>query len=267
VRVAVVAGLPGTGKSLVIRELVRLAAARGRLVHTVQWDIARPVFEAAPAGRPYPLADGVTHVVIRKAAGLWVREAVAAWDRANAGAPPLLVVEAPLVGGRFIELARPARDAAEDVLDAPSSRFIVPVPSAEVRRFVEAERDRRMARPVHPREREDAPSHVLRALWNDLASAGRALGLPGAPPEGEAAAYDPALYEAVYRHVLSRRRVEALPLARVLPVADASVYDLGAPAREVLPAGDEIERAVRAVEAAYREPARLEEEAARWYVS
>ena len=44
------AGLPGTGKSLLIHQLAHLAHARGRRVHLLQWDVARPAFEASPAG-------------------------------------------------------------------------------------------------------------------------------------------------------------------------------------------------------------------------
>jgi len=266
-RLVVVAGLPGTGKSLIIRELSRLAAAAGRTVHTLQWDIARPAFEAAPAGRRYPLEDGVTHVVIRKAAGRWVRKAVAAWAAAHPGPRHLLIGEAPLVGGRFIELVCSAGDAAEPVLTAPSCRFAVPVPSQDVRRFIEAERDRRMVRPVHPREREDAPSHVLRALWDELARAGWMLGLVATPDTGEEIRYDPGLYEAVYRRVLARRHAETLPLARVLPVSGVSAYDLRVPVHELVPTEQEVDRAVRAVEAEYPDAVRLADEAGRWYVS
>ena len=77
-RMVFFAGLPGTGKSLLVHQLAHLALGAGRSVHLLQWDVARPVFEASPAGRPYPLTDGVTHAVIRKAAGLWVRQALVA---------------------------------------------------------------------------------------------------------------------------------------------------------------------------------------------
>jgi hypothetical protein len=72
-RMVFFAGLPGTGKSLFVHQLVHLAQDRGRLVHLLQWDVARPVFEASPAGQRYPVVNGVTHVLIRRAAGLWSR--------------------------------------------------------------------------------------------------------------------------------------------------------------------------------------------------
>ena len=261
-RIVFITGLPGTGKSLVIRELARTAAAQGRAIHTVQWDVARPVFEAAPAGRRYPIDNGVTHVVIRRAAGLWVRDAVARWHAAHAGAAHLLIGELPLVGGRFIELAKPAPDPAEPVLTAASSRFVIPVPSHEVRAFAEHERDRRMAQPAHVREREDAPSHVLRALWDELAAVARTLRLSDAAP---GTPYDPEVYEAVYRRVLRRRHVEALPLTRVLDVRDTSAYDLGVPARELLPSPAEVERVIAGVEARYPGVDWIARETTRWY--
>ncbi|HLW48676.1 MAG TPA: hypothetical protein VKW09_13030 [bacterium] len=260
-----VAGLPGTGKSLVIRELARIADAQDRAVHTLQWDVARPAFEAAPAGRRYPVDEGVTHVVIRKAAGLWVREAVTSWHRAHPGANAVLVGEAPLAGGRFIELARTIDDAAEPLLAAESCRFVIPVPSRDVRAFIEAERDRRMAGPHHPREREDAPPHVLRALWDELVSVARTLGIAGAAERGGAVPYDPSIYEGVYRSVLARRHTDTLPLTRVLPTAGVSVYEMGVPTVDIVPSADEADRAIRTAEAAYPDPGRLTAEAQRWY--
>ncbi len=67
-RFVFMAGLPGTGKSLLVHQLAHLAAGAGRTVHLLQWDVARPLFEASPAGGRYPLKDGVTHATIRKAA-------------------------------------------------------------------------------------------------------------------------------------------------------------------------------------------------------
>jgi hypothetical protein len=156
------AGLPGTGKSLLAHQLVHVASGAGRQVHLLQWDVARPVFEASPAGRRYPVLDGVTHAVIRRAAGLWVRDAVAGWSARYGGPEHLLVGETPFVGNRFVELARPIDDRAEALLASPSCRFVIATPSREVRSFLEAQRERRTAEPLHPREREDAPPHVLR---------------------------------------------------------------------------------------------------------
>jgi putative protein kinase ArgK-like GTPase of G3E family len=53
-RMVLFAGLPGTGKSLLIRELAHLAHARGRRVHLLQWDVAGPAFEAARGAAAIP---------------------------------------------------------------------------------------------------------------------------------------------------------------------------------------------------------------------
>ena len=106
-RLVFFAGLPGTGKSLLIRELAHLAHAQGRRIHLLQWDVARPPFEASEAGRRYPLADGVTHGVIRLAVGRWARAAVAHWHTQHPGDGDLLIGETPFIGHRLIELAAP----------------------------------------------------------------------------------------------------------------------------------------------------------------
>ncbi len=257
-RMVFVAGLPGTGKSLLAHQLLHVAAGAGRTVHLLQWDVARPVFEASPAGRRYPLHDGVTHAVIRRAAGLWVRDAVADWNERYPDAGYLLVGEAPFVGNRFVELARPIDDRAEAVLTAPWCRFAIAAPSREVRGFLEAQRERRARDPLHPREREDAPPHVLRDLWQSLAAiaGGRA---------GEATPYDPAVYAAVYQNVLRHRNTEIVSLDVILPTERVSVYDFAAAPRELVPTATDAERFIREVERGYPDLHALDREIARWW--
>ena len=256
-RMVVVAGLPGTGKSLLVHQLVHLAHGAGRTVHLLQWDVARPVFEASPAGRRYPLDDGVTHAVIRRAAGLWVRDAVADWNERYTDAAHLLVGEAPFVGNRFVELARRIGDRAENLLTASWCRFAIATPSREVRGFLEAQRERRARDPLHPREREDAPPRVLRDLWQSLAAiAGRA---------GEAAPYDPAVYAAVYQNVLRHRNTEIVSLDTILPTDRLSVYDFAVAASELTPTATDAERFIREVERQYPDLRALDREIARWW--
>lgn len=261
-RIAVVVGLPGTGKSLVIHQLAHLAHAGGRAVHLLQWDVARPPFEAHPAGARYPLADGVTHPMIRVAVGQWARAALVEWDRGHPGRDHLLIGEAPFVGGRLIELARPGDDAAEAVLSAPSCRFVLPVPSREVRAHMEAERDRRAREPVHPNEREDAPPHVLRDLWRSLTRVASALGLGAAASGGT---WDPDLYRRVYEAVLRHRPVTVLPMDRVLPTRAFSVYAFATPRTDVVPTADEVARAIAEAESRHPDPATLERSVAEWW--
>jgi hypothetical protein len=262
-RMVFVAGLPGTGKSLVIHQLAHLAAGEGRTVHLLQWDVARPVFEASRAGRRYPVIDGVTQPMIRKAAGLWARRAVVAWDRRCPAPEPLLIGETPLVGARLIELARRMGDEAEPLLADAGCRFVIPVPSVEVRRHVEAERERRASASRHPREREDAPPHVLRELWRELLVTARALGVAAARADGP---YDPVVYRRVYEAVLRHRAPDVLPLETILPTATMSVYDFAVPCTDLVPSVDEAEALVREAEARNADPAALAREVDRWWV-
>jgi hypothetical protein len=277
-RMVFFAGLPGTGKSLLVHQLAHVARGAGRSVHLLQWDVARPVFEASPAGRRYPLADGVTHGVIRKAAGLWVRRAVARWNRRHPGAEHLLVGETPFIGNRFVELAHRLGDEAEPLLIAPSCRFALAVPSREVRRFLEAERERRAASPLHPREREDARPHVLRDLWRDLAEVARRLGLVeaggrassedggrGGIASGRALPYDSALYAAVYQAILRHRSVETIALDTVLPTGKLSVYDFETALPDLVPTEAEAEECIEEVERRYADSGALERQIARWW--
>lgn len=265
-RLVFFAGLPATGKSRFLQQFAHLAHAAGRPVHRLQWDVARLVFEACPAARRYPMLAGVTHPMIRKAAGAWARDAVVRWEQRLPGATPLLVGEAPLVGHRFIELARREDDGVEALLAAATCCFVIPVPSVEVRRFIEAERERRADRPVHAREREDALPHVLRSLWEELARAARLLGFDVRRGEGGAVPYDPALYERVYRHVLRHRRVQTIPVDTLLPAIGASVHAFGFPAQEVVPTPEEARHFIHAAERRYPDSHKLHEEMHRWYV-
>lgn len=265
-RLVFLAGLPGTGKSLLIHQLAHLAHDLGRRVHLLQWDVARPVFEASGPGRRYPQDGGVTHGMIRLAVGRWAREALVRWDREHPDPEHLLIGETPFVGHRLVELARPADDAAEALLTADGTHFVIAVPSREVRGHLEAERARRAARPLHDREAEDAPPPVLRDLWRQLVSVARALGLVdgSVSPDAEVP-YDPDVYQRVYARLLGRRRARALSLDTLLPTAAFSVYDFRVPTRDLVPTEAEAARFVETVEAAYGDPEVLRREIERWW--
>jgi hypothetical protein len=267
------AGLPGTGKSLLVHQLVGLAHAARRPVHLLQWDVVRPAIERSPAGVAYPMVDGVTHGVIRIAAGLWARGAVARWAAETAQPEDLLVGETPLVGHRFIELARPGGDEAEPFLSGPGCRFMIPVPSVEVRRTIEAERARRIARPVHDRELEDAPPTVLRAQWEALAEiapligtrpvTSRQVGTPGGTVQ---VPYDPDVYARAYESVLRHRHAKSIPMRMLLPATMISVYDFAVPTRDLVPTADEAAACVRLVEKRFPDPLAVQATIDQWYI-
>jgi len=259
------AGLPGSGKSLLIHQLAWLAHAERRSIWLLQWDVARPVFEQSPAGRAYPAEGGVTHGIVRVAVGLWARDAVVRWSADHPDPTALLIGETPLVGHRLVELARPAVDAAEAVLRDPGTRFLIPVPSRELRRHLEAERQRRASAPLHPREGEDAPPDVLRDLWRQLVDAARRLSL--VPEAAADLPYDPVLYAEVYRAVLRHRRAEVLTVSTLLPAAAISAYDLGVPCRDLLPSPADVERCLAEAGRRYGSPDALGPELAGWFLT
>lgn len=211
------AGLPGVGKSLLLQQMALMAADAGRPVTLLQWDVTRQPFETPR----YPLQDGATHPLVIKAVGAWLRRALPQWAAGARNTNALLLGEAPLIGGRFMEVCRPADDAAEALLRGQRTRFLLPVPSVELRAHIEAQRQRSIAAPRHQNEAHDAPPDLLRALWRDLQQVAVSLGL--APAASVDAPYSPAIYAAVYRHLLRRRQVTSLDLRRPLPAA-TSVY-------------------------------------------
>jgi len=215
------AGLPGAGKSLLLQQLALMALAARRQVTLLQWDLARQAFE-----RPrYPLSKGATHPLVIRATGVWLRGALVEWDAAARASGDMLIGEVPLIGGRLMEIARPADDAAEALLRHPRTQFLIPVPSMRVRALIEARREETIADPQHENEAHDAPPDLLRALWRDLVQAAAALGLAGT--SAQAAPYSPDVYAAVYRHLLRQRNAQVLPIDDVLRPA-GSVYALDA---------------------------------------
>ncbi|MGQ0550698.1 MAG: hypothetical protein ACT4PY_13625 [Armatimonadota bacterium] len=274
-RMVFFAGLPGTGKSLLTHQLAHLAHAAGRTVHLLQWDVARPAIERSDAAARYPPRDGVSHDVIRMAAGLWARAVIVEWA-AGAGSEDILIGETPFVGHRFIELARRANDAAEPLLTATECRFVIPVPSREVREFLELERERRVTHPLHAQEREDATPQVLRDLWHALAQVAQTLGItseaaaaPGGVPSPRDPAgvpYDPLTYRRVYETVLRHRHTEIVALDTILPTGALSVYDFAVPRRDLIPTPRQAARFIRDVEARFPDLDVLGREVARWWV-
>jgi hypothetical protein len=254
------AGLPGVGKSLLLQQLSLIAGEVGRRVHLLQWDVARGPFETTEILARYPETDGVTHAVIRKAAGLWAREAVGAWEQEHADPRDLLIGEVPLIGNRLIELVQRRDDAAEALLAGEGTVFLIPVPSREVRQVIEAARAREMASPLHERERANAVPNLVRALWDEIATVARELGVEGG--SGAAVGFDPEVYAGVYERLLRHRHAARLDVTTALPV-QASVYDALAVASELMPTPEDVARMMAAVEA--RPGAEIEGEVAGWY--
>ncbi|MBI2323616.1 MAG: ATP-binding protein [Chloroflexi bacterium] len=251
-RCVFVAGLPASGKSLLVREIARVAADRGRIVHLLHWDVARLPFDTPQILARYPEIGGVTHSAIRLAVGRWARGAVLRWHRAHPDPRRILVGETPLVGGRLMELARPYEDEAEQLLAGDATCFVIPVPSREVRRTIEDARSRDMA---EARDAKSAPPDLVRAHWDEIEHVASALGAPARTPGG----YDAELYAEAYRRVLRHRHVLIAPLAQVM-TGETSAAAIGAALR---PSPDEVAEAMRDVERLSLDE--IERSASEWY--
>lgn len=108
-------GLPASGKSFFLRALLSIAGNAGRRVHLMRWDAGLASFQTDEVLARYPdVADG-SHPIVRMAAGLWGRQAIARWLDMHPDHADLLVGEVPIVGNRFSELVKVLPDEVEAV--------------------------------------------------------------------------------------------------------------------------------------------------------
>lgn len=265
-RLVFFAGMPGTGKSLLLHQLAHLAVAQDRTVHLLQWDVARPAFEAATSGQRYPAVAGVTHGMIRKAVGMWARDAVEQWYRRYPDSEHLLIGETPFIGNRLIELVHPAPDAAECILRQPTCLFVIPVPSVDVRARIETIRQQRSQKPLHQQETEDAPPMVLQALWQEVYRIASLLGIITSTEIHESEpAFDPILYQRVYQALLTHRHCQVMMVQTALPTAKFSPYNFAMSTYHITPSAHDVTAYVRDAEQRYPTCRALQRSIDQWY--
>jgi len=245
-RMVFFAGLPGVGKSLLLQQLALMAEETGRIAHLLQWDVARIPFETPDILARFPEIDGVTHAAVRKAVGWWARRGVWQWHRRHADDRHILIGELPLIGNRFIELVQPHDDDLEPLLSGEGSRYIVPVPTLEVRQKIVSNREQSFSTPRHEREAADAPPNVLHALWDELYQVAGRLGMLS-EQAGASEDYDPVAYRDVYAHLLRHRQYEILTVDTIMPVR-GSAYDLVIEGSELMASPAEVARTMSAIE-------------------
>ena len=262
------AGLPGTGKSLLLQQLAILASGRGRTPHLLQWDVCRlPFLTNARVEEHYHEVDGITHAGVRKAVGMWARRAVGTWTERHRGDRDILIGETPIIGNRLVELVRAEPDPVEPLLvDGKSTFFGIPTPSRQVRRLIETQRQERSVSPLHEREQGDARPGIMYALWEDLCAVALRFGLIDEGACGKRTrAYDPDLYCDTYSALLKHRPSGRIDLDTPLATEGRSVYDLSAGQRDLVPSATEVEAAIRAMEDRYPRPGELEHSVDQWY--
>ncbi len=252
VRCIVVVGLPGTGKSFLVRRVARLAAGRGRRVHALQWDIARLAWDTPEILARFPEVDGVTHAAIRGALGMWVRAAAARFFATHAARGDLLIVEAPVIGGRFSELAKRVDDALEPHLADRRTLFVVIAPTLGLQQQLRQRRAAESGAGPGALERHNASLGVLDVMLAAVEHVARLRGNPPTIP----GVYDPELYVEVMRAVLRHRHLAVVQPDSLL-AAPGSVYDLGDGIVRIEATAEEV---ARTIEAAGRDLERLRKE-------
>ena len=227
-----------------------LAGQAGRRIHFLRWDAALAAFETDALLERYPETDRVTHPVIRRAAGLWSRRAVAQWQAEFCAPEEILIGEVPISGNRFVELVQIHDDEAEPLLAGDRTRFLVPVPTTEVRHQLESKRQASAANPQHADESRDAPVPTMRRVWRETRSRAVELGLAAPDSNADADRYDPAIYSSFFQHLLQHRNWRILGVDTLYPSV-GSAHDLDLETREVMASADEVADAITTVESGW----------------
>lgn len=258
-RIVVFCGIPGVGKSFLLREQLRLALAAGRHVSLLQWDVSRQAFETPAILTRYPELGGATHVMIRRAVGIWSRDAIVQWSDAHSDPAHLLLIEAPLVGGRMSELAHRVEDRAESLLSGRDAHFYVPTPTREVRLAIEAARRAEILSHRHARDAANAVPALVDELWQMVAQTAERLHIRVAEP---LSSYSPEAYFAVYRAVLRHRPVMEVPVEEIVSGA-GSPHTLDRSVDELVPVSIDVAALIARAEAEGAES--VAARASRWY--
>ena len=222
-KVVVFSGLPGVGKSLYINQFQQLAKASFKAVTVIQWDIARKSFETAEIAARYPMGPGIVHNGVKLSVGNWLMDTLKKWLKDNQSSNSILLIEAPLVGHRFIELAKHQEDAAlEEVLKSSAFQVIVPIPSKEVRAKIETDRKAQISEDA--KTWVGAKPSVMLMLWKMICGIANEMGqnisMDGQPP------YDPAVYEFVFKKILQHRHFIPLHVEEIFSLDVADEKDL-----------------------------------------
>ena len=122
-------------------------------------------------------------------------------------------------------------------------------------------RETTTANPRNQNEAMDAQPNVLRMLWEDVAQVGFELGMLAEKPEG-GMAYDPAVYTAVYQHLLQHRHVNQLDIdVQLQPIGSA--YDLDVFQTELAATPEEVAQIMHALENNWT-PTQINKAVAQW---
>jgi len=155
--------------------------------------------------------------------GKWLIDTVKKWLIKHPDKDNLLLIEAPLVGHRFLELAIiQADEALETFFKSPAFQMLVPIPSKKVRAKIEADRIAQIAEDA--KTWTGAKPSVMLMLWKMICGIanefGRTIPMDGQPP------YDPEIYDFVFSKILKHRHFIPLYIEEIYPISIENEADL-----------------------------------------
>jgi len=262
-KAVVFSGLPGVGKSLYINQFMHTAASEGRQVTVIQWDVARKAFETPLIKERFPMGAGIVHDGVKLAAGAWLMATIKDWLESNQDEAEILLIEAPLVGHRFIELAMLQEDERlESFLSSSDFQVICPIPSSEVRAKIEADRAAQIAEDAQVWS--GAKASVMLMLWKRVCGIanefGRNIPMDAQPP------YDPEVYEFVFQKILKHRHFKPLHIDEIFKVHivdEAALHQAGSLQTDP----DTADQFARMIMEQYTSDQALSDKVNRWYLT
>ena len=258
--IVIFSGLPGVGKSLYINEFYSLAQKEKRNVTVIQWDVARKAFETDKIMEKYPMNDGTVHNGIKLLAGEFIKDKILQWSE-NSSARDLLMIEAPLVGHRFIEVVeRSDNEDLECILADGSCCVVVPIPSRKVRKLIEEERSRQVSDDA--KVWMGAKPSVMLMLWKKVYDIALEFGYQAANTENPD--YDPNIIEFVFRQICKHRHFVPLYIDEVFTVpkqAESALHQL----ESLVATKREAEGYFEQISNLYPDDGSLDQRVAGWY--
>ena len=222
-KVVIFSGLPGVGKSLYIQEFQKIIKGLEKKIDVIQWDVARKSFESEEIAKHFPMGEGTVHDGVKIMSGLWLIDVLKNWIESNESNDKVLLIEAPLVGHRFVELVHKNGDQmVEDFLASEKSIVVMPIPTKEVREKIELERKRQVSEDA--KVWSGAKPSVMLMLWKMTCGIANKFGMDidmsGQPP------YSPGIYEYVFAEILKHRHFEPLIIDEIFQVPEQDESEL-----------------------------------------
>lgn len=175
----------------------------------------------------FPMKGSTVHNGLKLIAGRWLVDTIHQWYINHDQETDMLLIEAPLVGHRFVEIAKKqSEENLEAFFSSEKFQIIVPIPSLEVREKIESDRAAQVSEDA--KVWSGAKPSVMLMIWKMICGVANELGkeisMEGQPP------YDPAVYEFVFSEILKHRHMTPLYVNEIFKVEiedETALHDTG----------------------------------------